>query len=45
MVVTVEEVIEARLLLQEVRCGRFGRFLLERQVNAFVARSVRDDRA
>ena len=36
-VIALDEGVEARLLLQDVGRGRFGRLLLERQVHAFVA--------
>jgi hypothetical protein len=37
VVVALEELVEARLLLEEVGCGGFGGFFLEREMHAFMA--------
>jgi hypothetical protein len=36
LVVALDEGVEARLLLQHVGCGRFGRLVLQRQMHALV---------
>ena len=36
IVEALEEVVELRLLLQEVLCGRLGGFFLQGEVHAFV---------